>query len=249
MEADHHTMFQFGFLRDHTFESVGNSATSRPVREAVPDKGVGSIVGSLNSLSGAYGSAKDPEACKPLVYDEGEALRCAQLNKILSDKRGLSKPLTNEEVEEEAFEFDNLTHERKHNGNQTLFDKAWHVPQDKQDGGFFLEDGEVFDSDNEDMVAAACPLWFSHNPFGEIPKTLPQKADPRVGDHIRNYKPKNPEFLAILLDAKQHPEDPNSKPLGKRLNYTYLDKNDVVKPSFRLMSRADKDRKFRPSLL
>lgn len=254
MEVDHHTMFPPDILRDHTFGSVGNSAIAQPVREAIPENwvpanAVGSIIASLNTLSVAYGPAKDPEACKPLFYDEGEALRRAQLNRILSDKRGFRKPLTEEEVEEEAFEFENLTLERKHNGNQTLFDKAWNVPQDKQDGGYFLEDGEGFDRDDEVMVAAACSLWFSHDPFGAIPKTLPQMADPRGGEHIRNYKPKNPEFMAFLLDAKQHPEEPMSKPLGNKLNYTYLDKNDVIKPSFRLMSKADKDRKFRPPLL
>lgn len=214
----------------------------------VSENGVASIVGSLNNLNVDYDPTKDPEACKPLFHDEVEALRRAHLNRILSDERGLHKPLTDEEVEEEAFEFDNLTLERKHNGNQTLFDKVWNVPQDKQDGGFFLEDGEVFDPYDEEMVAAACPLWFSHDPFGAIPKTLPQMADPRLGEHIRNYKPKNPEFMAFLLDPKQHPEDPISKPLGNKLNYTYLDKNDVIKPSFRLMSKADKDRKFRPSI-
>ena len=252
MKVDYHTMFQFGILTDHTFEVVGNPATSQPLREAVPDNGIpdngfGSIVALLKSV--VYDPAKDPEACKPLFFDEGEALRRAQLNRILSDKRGLSKPLTDEEVEAEAFEFDNLTHERKHNGNQTLFDKAWNVPQDKQDGGFFLEHGKVFNSSDDEMVAAACPLWFSHDPFGAIPRTLPQMADPRVGEHSRHYKPKNPEFMAFLLDAKQHPEDPMSKPVGNKLNYTYLDKNEVIKPSFRLMSKADKERKFRPTLL
>lgn len=249
IEVDHHSMGPPGIISDRTFESVCPSATAQPERKAVPDNDAVSIVDSLNNLNVACDPAKDPEFCKRLFYDEGEALRRAQLNRILSDKRGFRKPLTDEEVEEEAFEFDNLTHERKHNGNQTLFDKAWNVPQDNQDGGFFLEDGEVFDSDDEDMVAAACSLWFSHGPFGQITKTLPQMADPKVGEHIRNYQPKNPKFMAFLLDAKQHPEDPMSKPLGKKLNYTYLDKNDVIKASFRLMSKADKDRKFRPSLL
>lgn len=249
MEVVDHTMFQFGILWNHTFESVGNSATPQPVREAIPETGVGSIVGSLNSLSVTYDPAKYLEACKPPFYDEDEAFRRTQMNSILSNKRGLCKHLTDEEVKKEAFDFDYLTHERKHNGNQTLFDKAWNVPQEKQDGGFFLEDEEVFDFDDEEMVAAACSLWFSHGPFGAIRKTLPQMADPRVGEHIRNYKPKNPELIAFLLDAKQHPEDPMSKPLGNKLNYTYLDKNDVIKPSFRLMSKADKDRKFRPSVL
>lgn len=203
-----------------TSPTTGNAPTSTPSRQPVrkpalqpapekrkPKAVSENIIQSIKCISLDYDPA---DICLPIFYDRGEPERQrreTQFHYLRKKKRGEARPMTNKEVWDDYISIPNLTIERDENINQTLFDRLWDLPVERCDDG-----------DEPDQR-----LWFTHSPFGPIPKFLDQAPE-----HIRNYKPKNQSLMAFL-DGKQHNEDMMSKPGLAKPGYTYLDKNESIK--------------------